>query len=131
MEYLHLHLRFKGLLSAVLTLPLLSHSPPRKACTWHLGSDGTGTLAASGPTRRYFVGTVTGLDTGPNGNVVTVNCSILSNRQGGGAAGLTTSVVYRAVPDIGNERFPKIGNLWGSSNFKNKPLEYAASRISL
>ena len=41
------------------------------------------------------------------------------------------TVVYRCVPDIAGQPYPKTGNLWGSSNFKGKPLSYAASRVSL
>lgn len=80
-------------------------------------------------TRACGTSQVTGLDVGPAGNVVSITCSSVSGSGSGSKA--TTTVVYRALPDIGNERFPKIGNLWGSSNFMTKPLEYAASRISL
>eukprot|EP00038_Savillea_parva_P024823 m.45135 g.45135 ORF g.45135 m.45135 type:complete len:908 (-) comp6618_c0_seq1:148-2871(-) len=40
-------------------------------------------------------------------------------------------VGYRTVPNVDQQPFPRIGNLWGSGNFMNKPLEYAASRIDM
>lgn len=40
---------------------------------------------------------------------------------------------YRSLPDSGNAPFPRLGNLWGSSNFRSHPegLQYAASRATL
>lgn len=38
---------------------------------------------------------------------------------------------YRALPDVDRQPFPRIGNLWGSSNFYDKPVEYAADRVDM
>eukprot|EP00729_Bicosta_minor_P006686 gene6686-9824_t len=100
-------------------------------CKWAVPARGSsGSFRPAGSSGGLqFIALVTGLDVGPAGNVVSITCSSVSGSGSGSKA--TTTVVYRALPDIGNERFPKIGNLWGSSNFMTKPLEYAASRISL
>lgn len=37
---------------------------------------------------------------------------------------------YRAVPTLKDKSFPRIGNLWGSTSFFVKSIEYAAGRVS-
>jgi hypothetical protein len=42
-------------------------------------------------------------------------------------------LAYRSLPDSSNAPFPRLGNLWGSGNFRGHPegIAYAASRASL
>ena len=49
------------------------------------------------------------------------------------AAGAPLALAYRALPDSASAPFPRLGNLWGSSNFRGHPegLAYAAARSSL
>jgi hypothetical protein len=42
-----------------------------------------------------------------------------------------TALVYRVLPAAEEAPFPRRGNLWGSSNFINKPIEYAAANVDM
>lgn len=60
-------------------------------------------------------------------SVVYVQCAAFA------AAGEPLVLSYRSLPDSGSAPFPRLGNLWGSYNFRGHPegLAYAASRASL
>ena len=49
------------------------------------------------------------------------------------SAGAPLVLSYRRLPDSDGAPFPRLGNLWGSGNFRGHPagLAYAASRASL
>lgn len=40
-------------------------------------------------------------------------------------------LIYRALPDVDGQPFPRVGNIWGTWNFDGKPIEYAAGRADL
>ena len=71
--------------------------------------------------------TLTGLSGGLALSVFYVQCEAFA------AAGAPLVLSYRALPDSGRQPFPRLGNLWGSSNFRGHPegLAYAAKRSSL
>ena len=71
--------------------------------------------------------TLTGLSGGLELSAVYVQCAAFA------AAGAPLALSYRSLPDSGNAPFPRLGNLWGSSNFRGHPegLAYAARRSSL
>lgn len=68
--------------------------------------------------------TVTGLSGSLNVSVVYVRCEAYPD---------PLVLAYRSVPDVGSAPFPRMGNLWGSHNFRDHPsgLKYAADRASL
>ena len=49
------------------------------------------------------------------------------------AAGEPLVLAYRSLPDSGSAPFPRLGNLWGSYNFRGHPqgLAYAAAALAL
>ena len=68
--------------------------------------------------------TLTGLSGCLNVSVVYVRCKAYPD---------PLALAYRSVPDVGSAPFPRLGNLWGSHNFRGHPsgLKYAADRASL
>ena len=70
--------------------------------------------------------TLTGLSGGLQVASVYINCDAF-------AAGPPLVLSYRSLPDSSSAPFPRLGNLWGSGNFRGHPegLRYAARRSSL
>jgi len=70
--------------------------------------------------------TLTGLSGGLQVSVFYVQCAAYSSSP-------SLVLAYRSLPDSGNVPFPRLGNLWGSDNFRNHPegLQYAAERATL
>ena len=110
------------------TLPLSLATSVATACRWD-------TVNASFPAlRNAFAGagttahstTLTGLSGGLQLALFYVQCEAF-------AAGPPLALSYRSLPDSENAPFPRLGNLWGSSNFQRHPegLRYAAARSSL
>jgi hypothetical protein len=69
---------------------------------------------------------LTGLSGGLSVSAVFVRCAAY-------AASPPLVLAYRSLPDSGSAPFPRLGNLWGSSNFAGHPegLAYAAARATL
>lgn len=109
-----------------LTLSLATTAPTD--CRWDTADvpfatmgnnfDGAGTTA--------HATMLTGLSGGLRVVSVYVQCAAF-------AAGAPLVLSYRSVPDSGNAPFPRLGNLWGSGNFRGhgEGLSYAAARSSL
>lgn len=110
------------------TLPLALTTSAPTSCKWDPSNvpfaamahafDGTGSTAHST--------TLTGLSGNLNVVRVFVQCEAF-------AAGAPLELLYRSLPDSGSAPFPRLGNLWGSGNFRGhgEGLSYAASRASL
>jgi hypothetical protein len=81
---------------------------------------------ASGGTAHVHWTTLVGLTGGLAPSLAYVQCEAF-------AAGAPLVLAYRSLPDSGSAPFPRLGNLWGSDNFRGHPqgLAYAAARSSL
>ena len=107
-------------------LPLKLTTAQSTTCKWGLTDVPFGalphTFAGAGSTSHSA--TLTGLSGTLALTAVHVRCAAYSE-------GLT--LVYRSLPDTKATPFPRLGNLWGSGNFKGHPegLAYAAKRASL
>ena len=110
------------------TLPLTLATAENTTCRWDPANvsfalmkhpfDGNGTTA--------HAATLTGLSGGLLATPFFVQCAAFAD-------GAPLVLAYRALPDSGSAPFPRLGNLWGSWNFRGHPkgLAYAAARASL
>ena len=112
--------------ATTLALQLATSQPT--ACRWDtadvpfasMAHDFAGAGSANHSTQ------LTGLSGGLAPGVFYVQCAAFT-----AAPALVLS--YRSLPDSGNAPFPRLGNLWGSGNYRGHPegLAYAAKRASL
>ena len=117
-----------GLLTpGTTTLALTLTTTQPTACKWGLKdapySALPHTFTGAGVTSHST--TLVGLSGTLTNTAVTVRCAAYPSE--------AVTLVYRCLPDTKATPFPRLGNLWGSGNFKGHPegLAYAASRASL
>ena len=110
------------------TLPLQVATDEATACRWARTDVPYASMpnAFSGDGSTSHASTLTGLSGGLSVAVFYVQCAAY-------AGGPPLVLAYRSLPDSGNAPFPRLGNLWGSGNYRGHPegLAYAASRASL
>ena len=113
----------------VTSVPLALATSGATACRW----DAADVPFAS--MRNAFAGAGTAAHTttlvGLSGDLRVVSVYVQCAAFAAAAPPLVLS--YRSVPDVANAPYPRLGNLWGSSNFHGhgEGLGYAASRSSL
>jgi hypothetical protein len=114
----------------VTTLPLKLTTSKDTTCKYGLQQAPYSTLphtfaAGAGGTGREHSATVQGLSGTLELSTVYVRCAAFASEE--------LTLVYRSLPDTETTPFPRLGNLWGSGNFKGHPegLAYAAKRSSL
>jgi hypothetical protein len=109
------------------TLPLKLTTAQSTTCRWGLQNSSYGalphTFAGVGSTTHST--TLRGLSGTLELTTIHVRCAAFPTD--------ALALVYRCLPDTEAAPFPRLGNLWGSSNFKGHPegLAYAARRSSL
>jgi len=112
----------------VTTLPLTLATAAPTACRWDAADVPFATMsnAFAGDGSTAHATTLTGLTGGLAPSVFYVQCAAY-------ASGPPLVLAYRSLPDSASAPFPRLGNLWGSDNFRGHPegLAYAASRASL
>jgi len=109
------------------SLPLALTTADATACRWDTADVPYAAMGhAFADAGTAHTTTLTGLSGGLAPSVFYVSCAAY-------AAGPSLVLAYRALPDSGNAPFPRLGNLWGSGNFRGHPegLAYAARRASL
>jgi hypothetical protein len=110
------------------SLPLALATQQPTACRWDSADVPFASMrnAFAGAGTTAHAATLTNLSGGLAVAAFYVQCQAY-------AAGAPLALAYRSLPDSGSAPFPRLGNLWGSGNFRGHPegLRYAASRSSL
>ena len=107
-------------------LQLMLSTATATTCKWDRKDISYGAMTNSfNGSNTVHVATLTGLTGTLQTATVHVRCAAYPN--------FPLALVYRSLPDTKVQPFPKLGNLWGSGNFRGHPdgLAYAAKRSSL
>lgn len=109
------------------TLPLQLTTAEPSACKWDTKDTTYASMANSfaGNGTTSHSTTLTSLSGNLQTSALFVRCAAFPTEK--------LALIYRALPDVEAMPFPKLGNLWGNSNFRGHPegLAYAAKRASL
>jgi hypothetical protein len=111
----------------VTTLPLDLNTTTPTTCRWDITNIPFSTMSHAFVDNGLTHSTIlTGISGTVSTSVFYIQCEAF-------AADPPLVLAYRSLPDSDNAPFPRLGNLWGSYNFRNHPegLAYAANRSSL